>query len=237
MNQKYAKYLLEKTQKYYNQIAEHFSRTRSFIWPQTEKLAKIVKNNDKILDLGCGNGRLRAFFKNLDIEYIGIDFSKELIRLAKENKGLYLENQKFLIGSVLNLPFSANYFDKIFSIAVFHHIPSKKLRELFLKEAKRVLKPGGFLILTVWNLYRKKFLKHHLKYSLLKMIGKSKLDFKDIFHPWKNQKGQIIAQRYIHCFTISELKRIVQNSGFKIKEIGFLEKQKSNIYLIAEKPL
>lgn len=231
MDEKYAKYLLNRTQKDYNRIASHFSNTRTYVWEDLKPLTRFVNAGDKILDLGCGNGRLLGFFKNKDVEYIGIDNSDKIIEIARTK----YPGVKFQIASALNLPFEDDYFDKIFSIAVFHHIPSKKFRIKFLQQAKRVLKPNGLLILFVWNLQQKRFWKYHLKYLFLKIIGKSKLDFQDIFYPWKNPQGKILAQRYIHCFTIGELKKLVKKTGFQIKEIGFLGSAKRNIYLIAER--
>jgi hypothetical protein len=69
----------------------------------------------------------------------------------------------------------------------------------------------------------------------LKILGLSRLDFKDIFYPWKNPKGEIVIQRYLHCFTKRELKGLIKKSGLTLKEIGFLEREKKNIYLVAEK--
>jgi len=232
MDQEYAKYLLDKTQADYNRIASHFSNTRKYIWDDLKYFKKFAQDKDRILDLGCGNGRLLELFKNKDIEYIGIDNSKELIKIAKQK----YPDANFQVGSALNLPFKGNSFDKVFSIAVLHHIPSKKFRIQFLQEAKKVLKPNGLLILTVWNLWNKKCLRLHLKHIGLKIVGKSKLDFKDIFYPWKSQQGKVLAQRYIHCFTKRELEGLFKKAGFQIKEIGFLGKSKRNIYVIAKNP-
>ena len=51
--------------------------------------------------------------------------------------------------------------------------------------------------------------------------------------PWRN-----MVFRYLHCFSKRELKKIVKEKGFKIREIGvseFPETKESDIYLIAEK--
>ena len=231
MDEKYAEYLLSKTQQDYNKIAEHFSITRGFFEKDLRNLLRFLKDKEKVLDLGCGNGRLRKALWGKNIEYVGVDNSEELVKIAK----IKYPKEIFLKANALDLPFSENYFNKIFSIAVFHHIPSKKLRLKFLKEAKRVLKPEGLLIVTVWNLYQKRFFKSHLKYTLLKILGLSRLDFRDIFFLWKSQEGRPIVQRYLHSFTQGELKKLIKKSGLKLKEIGFLEKEKKNIYLVAEK--
>lgn len=235
MDKSYAEYLLDKTEEDYNRIADHFSSTRKFIGKDLMPLLNYSSSGDKILDLGCGNGRLFGALQGKKINYTGVDFSGELIKRAIEN----FPNGNFQVTDILNLPFPENYFNKIYCIAVLHHIPSRELRKKVLEEIKRVLKPKGLLILTVWNFWQKKNIwKIFFKYTLLKAVGKSKLDFKDIFYPWRNQKREILAQRYFHLFTKRELRSIIKKADLKLKKIGILVKpgrKDNNIYLIAEK--
>ena len=230
MKKEYAKYLLKKGRYDYNSIAHHFAITRNKNWEELRELFKDISDNDKILDLGCGNGRLLEVLKNID--YIGVDSSEKLIEIAQKK----YPQADFQVADALNLPFPDNYFDKVYSIAVLHHIPSKKYHLQFLKEAKRVLKPDGILVITVWNLWQKKFWKLILKYTFLKLTSQSKLDFKDIFYPWKNQKSKTEVLRYFHCFTKKELIDLAKKIDFKIKKIGNLKhRNRSNLCLIAQK--
>ena len=202
MDKETAEYLLNKTCGDYNLIGGYFSSTRGFIWEDMKFLKKFISKGDRVLDLGCGNARLIKFFRSLKIDYnyTGVDCSAKLIKIAKKK----YPGEKFFKANALSLPFKNDCFDKIFSIAVFHHIPSKELRAEFLEEAKRVLMPGGIFILMVWNLRQRRFLSYHLKYFFLRLIRKSKLDFKDIFYPWKGQDRKILTERYLHCFTKKE---------------------------------
>ncbi len=232
MDKKYAEYLLKETRAGYNLIAEEFSRTRWNIWAEFSVFRDYIKNGDKVLDIGCGNGRLLGLLKGIEVEYIGIDNSEKLIETAREKH----PQEKFLVASALKLPFPENSFGKIFLIAVLHNIPSEEFRLKILEEIKRVLKPGGVLILTVWDVWRKEAIILILKYLLLKLIGKSKLDFKDVFKSWGKEK----INRYYHFFTKKELKNLAKKTGFKIKRVGVAKNEtgkRSNIYLIAEKPL
>ena len=237
MDREYAEYLLKKTKEDYNLIAEDFSITRDYIPEDMTMLSKYANKGDKILDLGCGNGRLIGLFEGKGIEYIGVDNSKKMIEIARAK----YPQGKFLVIPDLNLPFPDSSFDKVYCLAVFHHIPSDEFRLQFLNEIKKILKPQGILILTVWNLNpfkmiligKKKRALSFFKYLILKLLGKSKLDFNDFFIPWRD-----ICQRYIHCFSKGKLKKIAEKSGFKIKELGISKSPKtkeSGIYLIAEK--
>ncbi len=232
MKERYAKILLEKNREGYNRIAQDFNRRRDWIPPDFEILERYINQGEKILDLGCGNGRFSEIVGD-KANYYGVDVSEKLVEIAKKK----YPNKNFLVSQPLTLFFKNNFFDKIFCLAVLHHLPSKKNRKDFLKEIKRILKPGGLLILTVWDLSSYPKAKSLLfKYTLLKLIGKTKLDFKDIFYPWKNNEGEILIQRYIHIFSEKELKRLVKSAGFVIKEKGILQRSEKwrNIFLIAQ---
>lgn len=227
MENDYAKYLLNRINTDYNLIAEDFSRTRGNVWPEISFLFEDIKPEDKILDLGCGNGRYYSLLKNA--QYTGIDNSESLVNLARRKH----PEANFQIQDALNLNFKDNAFDKIYSIAVLHHIPSCEFRLKFLSEAKRVLKPNGRIILTVWKFHQKKEILLLLKYTVLKLLGFSKLDFKDILEPWSNK-----ALRYYHWFSKRELGKLFEKSGFKIIQIDVIKNgrgNRQNIYVIARK--
>ncbi len=234
MDKNTANQILNKVRDDYNQIADDFSNTRVQIWPETVLLFDYIKKGDKVLDLGCGNGRFVNVIKEKGGEYFGTDVSKKLVETAKK---LY-PNEKFQTTEPLKLPFSNGYFDIIYSIAVFHHIPSKDFRIEFLKEAKRVLKPGGFLILTVWKPKDKQEKGLRTKFLLKKIFGLSGgLDFGDVIEPWfGNNKGE----RYFHCFSEKELANLAKEIGFGILKSGMIKNEtgnRNNYFLVVQKPL
>lgn len=233
MDKNYAQYLLEETKKNYNLIAQDYVRTRPGFLDDVRVLAKYTNEGERVLDLGCAHGRLFEIFSGKKIDFYGIDFSQELINVAQR---LYPE-AKFFVADALNLPFPANFFDKVYSISVLHHMPSQEFRQQFIKEAYRVLRPGGLLILRVWDFWRRKegwWL--FFKYAFLKLIGQSQLDFFDVFVPWKNSQGKVLVQRYFHCFTKRSIIKLIEKSDFKIKKVWRAgQGKRANIYLIAQK--
>jgi len=230
MQKEYAQYLLEKTKGDYSLIAQDFSRTRKEPWPEVKFLFdNYLILGEKILDLGCGNARFLPFFEEARVDYVGVDVCPELIEIAKQK----YPKRKFYIQNAQNLSFPNNFFDKVYSIAVLHHIPSEQFRIQFLKEARRVLKPKGLLVLTVWKLHHPKELFSLFKYTLQKAIGKSELDYKDIFQPWGKK-----AHRYYHWFSKKELQGLMVKAGFKVKKSGLTRNargNRQNIYIVAEK--
>ncbi len=221
---------MRKTQLDYDTISEEFSATRREIWEEMKFLFDFLKKGDRVLDLGCGNGRWYPLFKEKEVDYFGVDFSEKLVAIAKKT----FPEAKFLVANALSLPFENHFFDKIYSIAVLHQIPSFDFRIQFLKECKRVLKPEGILILTVWKIYRPKEMLLLLKYTILKILGKSKLDFKDIFEPWGKK-----IQRYYHCFSKRELENLVKKAGFEILKSGLVKNKKGNrknFFVVCKKP-
>jgi len=230
MDREYAEYLLNKTKQDYNLIAEDFSRTREKPWEEIEFLFNdYLIPGERVLDLGCGNGRYFEFLKKGNIDYFGVDSSEKLIEIAKKRN----PKARFQTADALSLPFPENYFDKVYSVAVLHQIPSNEFRLQFLKEVKRILKPGGLLILTVWKFHEKEEILLLFKYTILKLIGKSKLDFRDILKPWGKK-----IERYYHWFSKNEFKNLVEEANFKVEKIGIIKNKKGNrqnIYLIAEK--
>jgi len=234
MNKDYAKHLLQKTKDDYNRIADKFSSTRGYIPDDIKILSHYSNKGDKVLDLGCGNGRLSEIFFGKSIDYTGVDFSKDLINIAKKK----YPKEKFLLSNALLLPFTGNKFNVVYALSVFHHIPSLEYRKKFLLEIKRILAPNGILVLTVWNLRKKSEIKAELSRNFIKrVVGVSKFDAGDVFLPFHSEGKTIM--RYLHCFTQKELKSIVLKTGYNIEEERILQRGKKldneNLLIVGKK--
>ena len=96
-----------------------------------------------LLDCGCGTGPMISLLYENDASknYTGLDITPKMIEVAK-NKNL--EGVNWVVGDCENLPFEENSFDAIICSNSFHHYPNP---QKFFDSAKRVLKPGGRLIL------------------------------------------------------------------------------------------
>ena len=102
----------------------------------------ISKGKDfKVLDAGCSTGELVHFvheFKKSSV--YGIDISKKAIEIARKRYPKY----NFKVGSVDDLPYKDDYFDYIICYDILEHVDNPRL---VLDEFRRVLAPGGHLII------------------------------------------------------------------------------------------
>lgn len=220
--------LLNLVKNNYQEIAFDFNATRKKeIWPEISRFTEIVKTGDRILDAGCGNGRLLEALKDKATNYLGVDSSSELIKLAQTN----YPGKKFIVGDILNLDMVAeNNFAYVFCLAVWQHIPSRELRLAALKQLAKKISPEGVLIISVWNLWQQpKYRRQLWKNYWLKIFTRRELGFNDLIFPWKNSRGEAVSERYYHAFTKKELKKLVRLAGLKTIE---LKRDRYNYWLV-----
>jgi SAM-dependent methyltransferase len=97
----------------------------------------------RMLDIGCGLGRMERGFSQMFGEVWGLDVSGEMIAQATQLNEAF-QNVKFVKGNGIDLSlFLDEYFDFVFSYITFQHIPEKNIILSYLSEIQRVLKPGG----------------------------------------------------------------------------------------------
>jgi SAM-dependent methyltransferase len=99
----------------------------------------------RALEIGCGPGRILLPMSRRFGEVHGVDVSGEMIRLAREKlAGTPNTHVQVNRGSDLSA-FEEDFFDFVYSYAVFQHIPSREVVFGYLREARRVLKAGGLV--------------------------------------------------------------------------------------------
>jgi SAM-dependent methyltransferase len=118
--------------------------------PQTSYPGKLVsylfhsfkmKKGQKFLEPGCGRGEFLSEFKKLGLDCYGIDLSEHAGSMCPEieiKKKIDLENDKW--------PYQDNYFDIIYNKSLMEHLRNP---DKFLREARRVLKPGGKILCLI----------------------------------------------------------------------------------------
>lgn len=137
---------------------------------QVNKMLEIVKesgfeltDNKKVLDFGCGAGRMIRWFKPYaeKCELWGTDINSDCIFWAK--KYLRPPFNFATTTTIPHLPFEDNYFDFIYAGSVFTHIDD--LAEAWLLELRRILNKTGRIFITIQDKHSIQLLKEHPDYQ------------------------------------------------------------------------
>ncbi|MCX6821557.1 MAG: methyltransferase domain-containing protein [Candidatus Aenigmarchaeota archaeon] len=176
-----------------------------------EEVVNFSKNINKgpLLDLGCGNCRNSLSFLEKNIDCVGLDFSKGMIREAKKLLKKNNLNESLVIGNLDNLPFKKGSFLLVMCIRTLHHLESRELRMKALEEMKRV---GIKILLSVWKIWQTRFI-----WQLIKSFFSG--HFADVYVDW-NYHGKIY-KRFYHLYTKKELEDVLKNTGLKIEKIWY----------------
>jgi SAM-dependent methyltransferase len=123
-------------------IQRHLDTIKRF--PQLLRLfQKHLRPGARILEAGCGMGRWVIHLNRLGHEVVGIDYSESAIRsIGEYDKALRID-----LGDVMELPYDDDSFDAYLSFGVIEHVDEN--RDRILKEAHRILRPGGVIIVSV----------------------------------------------------------------------------------------
>ena len=189
-------------------IGEITKENQELLWSLVEGLKR-----GRMLDNGCGDGRLKYFFEVLGWEVYGTDISKNAILRASKLTPLNL-----MVASSEDLPFKDHFFDVVFSWRVLHSI-GKKGRVLAIKEIDRVLKKGGVFLCSVQSLEDELTLSKY-RDSGVNVKGDKGSYVSDM------KVGNKAVQRLKHFYAKSEIvAEIENNSCLKVTEVTeYIEK-------------
>jgi len=217
---------IETNRQSYNTIARDFSATRNRVWQDLELFLKYIQDGNKVLDVGCGNGRLVELLGRKKIDYFGVDISDKLIEQAYQEYPDY----KFIIGDALHLKLSEK-FDVAVSVSVLNHFPKEQQRQ-FVKNIVEALKPNGYLLLSNWNLWNAESKKSLMVFEeektymeeaeFVKKYGVTKYDLGDreVLTLWGDQQHLL----YYYAFDVEELRVLLSDCGL-IVEVAYYSKE------------
>jgi ubiquinone/menaquinone biosynthesis C-methylase UbiE len=181
--------LWDKRAKFQDQTHYSGLKAKYFEELSLKKITEIVDFQDRlVLDIGCGTGWMTLKLAPKTKKIIGIDFSQEMIRRAKEKLNGSFQNVSFKVMDGRNLRFEKETFDIVLAVGTFGL--TKDLTPFF-KEARRVLKKGGAFIFTCYNknlfsklfLFKRKSVFPKIYFSerqIKEMLKKYKFEIKDI---------------------------------------------------------
>lgn len=174
---------------------------------EREYLQKIVTPNARVLDVGCGSGR--SIFDILPItqNVVGVDHEESAVNEARAKFAGY-PSVKILNADATSLPFSDAEFDFVICMGSFANFADKK--HIILQEMRRVLKPTGKIIISVFS---EDALEERMKlYKTLGDIVKEVRGTTVIFH---ESLGDNISEQ----FNESQLREIFAQNNLQVENI------------------
>ncbi len=144
---------------FYRSRAAAFSATREAPWPGWERVLAATPGGPgaplRVLDLGCGNGRLAPFLADratAGLAYTGVDRSPELLAEARRRLPAATLRRLDLMEPERALrPLPERGYDLVAAFGLLHHLPGFERRTALLAAAGRRLAPGGLLAVSLWR--------------------------------------------------------------------------------------
>lgn len=161
-----------------------------------------TKDNIRVLDGGCGLGDWTVYLNKSGYNVVGIDISTDII--AKLNK--YFPDVDFQVADIRKTNFPDASFDVYFSWGVFEHF--EEGLQPCIREAMRLLKPGGILLLSVPS--------DNLRQSLLgifKKIIKTPNKDGERFYQWRLTRSELSRELSLAGFVVEKSKLIHKRQG------------------------
>lgn len=172
--------------------------------PGLHRLLTRIPTSSSCLDVGCGDGsQYGTWLSNRVSSYIGVDVSQTALDLANSN-GLLTRH----VADASSLPFSDQTFDVVLLIDVIEHL-SFPLPALV--EARRVLRPGGFIFLTTPNIAYWRRRTDMFFLGRWNPLG----DPLAVQQPWRDP--------HIRFFTLPALRRMIRSAHLTVSDSGAIE--------------
>ena len=226
--------LIELNRDFYNRFGRPFSATRQRIQPGVRRVLGLLKGDENILDLGCGNGELARELAKRGQRglYLGVDFSLPLLQEAETlPEGFYARfvQADLTSPSLMEVIASSRKvgtrqfprkakFDIVFCFAVLHHIPSHELRLNLLRIVPHLLKEDGLFIHSNWQFLNSEKLRARIRPWEAAEIPTSEVDAGDYLLDWRSGGKGL---RYVHHFDEKELDELAKAASFRVSDVFY----------------
>ncbi len=238
-------YLLTLNRRFYEQVAPAFAETRSRPWPGFAVAFAYVRPRCpvpwSVLDVGCGNGRLLQYLgeQRLVQQYVGVDANATLLANARPKAhapAISAVACRFLQADIATADWPVGLagtasFDVVACLATLHHLPGLTLRQAVVQAMARLLRPGGYLVLSNWQPFNSQRERGKVLDTSAFQLAAGVLEEGDFLISWKRE---VAAVRYVHVLSVQEVCQLAAAANLTT-EHQFLEdgsERNLNLYSI-----
>jgi tRNA (uracil-5-)-methyltransferase TRM9 len=226
--------LIEINRDFYTRFGDSFSATRHRIQPGVRRVLDLLKGNESILDLGCGNGELARELAKRDHRgsYLGVDFSLPLLQDAESQPEGF--SARFMQADITQLPVISGqlsvpgHWSLIAAFAVLHHIPSTELRISILRTIRSLLADDGRFIHSNWQFLNSEKFKARIQDWSNADLSANDVDPNDYLLDWRSGGEGL---RYVHHFDEKELDELAKASNFQVVDSSYSDGKEGNLGL------
>lgn len=168
----------------------------------------------KVLEIGVGQGTDLMQFAKAGADCHGIDITHNHLSLTQMNFDVHGKTVDLREADATKIPFPDNYFDCVYSFGVVHHIP--EIEEV-LAEAKRVLKPGGILMIAVYH----KWSGFHLVSQLLRGVVTGRLfrlGYDGLVATVETGADGVERKPYVRLYSLPGVRTLLRRAGFEARD-------------------
>jgi SAM-dependent methyltransferase len=218
--------LQDANQRYYDQRSDMpFYTDGEPTGPESAAMGKF-NPGEVVIDVSCGGGRLSFWLARRGLRASGVDFAPSMIEKANEKAALDGLDAHFVTGDAMDLPFTDGVFDHAIYMGSLMYVATLAGRRTVLREIKRVLKPGGSLLITVSG---RQHPGHYglrwLAMGASAMVSLPRMLFLRGLGRWNDQSVGRLGDAFwpfqgraafIHHFTMPELRGLLTAAGFRV---------------------
>ncbi|MGC9400374.1 MAG: class I SAM-dependent methyltransferase [Anaerolineae bacterium] len=224
-------YLRNLNRAFYGDFAAYFADSRGRTEPGLERALLRVTPGARVLDLGCGHGRVAALLPPA-CSYTGLDFSAEILALADPDVAHGVKT-RFAVVDLMEPGWVGHVrgtFEWIIARAIFHHIPGYTTRLRVLRQAASCLTREGRLVLANWQFLAAERLQRRIQNWSEVGLSEDDVEPGDYLLDWR-RGGR--GFRYVHLLDEDETRRLAGDAGLGIEEMYRADGRENNLTLYA----
>ena len=209
-----AQHLLALNRQFYDQFAGDFSDSRRTPQPGFGPALAWLDGAARLVDVGCGDGRVAQIVPQSVGAYVGVDFSVGLLGQQRGARtGLAVRMVAADISQVGWAARVGGQYDAAVCFSTLHHLPGRATRATALREMGQLLVPGARVVVSVWQpLGQARFAGKTVAWE---SVGLTERDVEagDVLLSWERGGKGV---RYVHHFEVEELAGLLGDCGYTV---------------------